>query len=242
MLAALRYRSYKQAVLKRLDGSEPDAELPAGGQMERLISDALFVAMGQLAKLDGRVTRTEIEFANQLMQKLGLHNGARAHAIASFDLGKQQGSDAIQMLAQLVNSVGPRSALACQCLRILCRFAQLRGVIQLQGKILLRDIAEVLGYDKAELLEICAPQQASPTAKPAYVSSILRDAYSTLELDASAENLEVRKAYLRLMSRYHPDKIRRANLTPESLRFAQEQSMLVRTAYETVCGQRKIRA
>lgn len=242
MLAALRYRSYRLTVLRRLDGSEPNAELPAGGQMERHISDALFVAMGLLAKLDGCVTRAEIEYANQVMQKLGLQNSARAQAIASFDRGKQGGGDVMPLLSQLANSIGPRSALAWQCLRILCRFAQIRGVIQLQGKILLREIAEILGYDKAELLEICAPQQAAQAVKPAYVSSILRDAYSTLELDASAEDPEVRKAYLRLMSRYHPDKIRRANLTPETLRFAQEQSMLVRTAYETVCGQRKIRS
>lgn len=241
MLAVLRHRSYKQAVLRRLDGSEPNAEMPAGGQSERRFTEALFVAFGRLAKLDGRVTRAEIDHANQVMLRLGLHAGAREHAIACFDHGKQGSVDVMQYLQLLVSSIGARSALAYQFLRTLCVFAQAKGIIQLQEKILLRDIAEVLGYDKAELLEICTQQGAPRPARAVHMSSVLRDAYSTLQLDAVVEDSEVRKAYLRLMSRYHPDKIRRANLTPESLRFAQEQSMAVRAAYETVCGFRKIR-
>ena len=242
MLAALRNRSYKQAVLRRLNGSEPTAQLPAGGQTQRCLIEALFVLMGRLAKLDGRVTRAEIIYANDVMQRLGLDDAARAHAIACFDLGKQRRCEVMRYLQLLVNRIGERSDLAREVLRVLCQLVQVKGEIQLREKILLRDIAETLGYDKTELLELCLVRREPKSSRSAHVSSVLRDAYSILQLECDAVDAEIRKAYLRLMSRYHPDKIRRTNLTPETLKFAQEQSMVIRAAYETVCGFRKIRA
>lgn len=242
MLATLRNRSYKQAVLRRLDGSDPDGALPAGGQTEQRLVDALFVSMGRLAKMDGCVTRAEIEFANGIMQRLGLCNGKREMAIARFDLGKNRHTDVLQFQRVLVSTIGVRSALAYTVLCVLCQFVQVKGVINLPEKMLLREVAETLGYDKAELLELCMPRRHQKLSNGAHMSSVLRDAYSTLHLECDVEDSEIRKAYLRLMSRYHPDKIRRANLSPESVRFAQEQSLAVRAAYETVCGFRKIRA
>ncbi|HAJ76228.1 MAG TPA: co-chaperone DjlA, partial [Gammaproteobacteria bacterium] len=37
----------------------------------------------------------------------------------------------------------------------------------------------------------------------------------------------------------HPDKLIREDLSEESLRLAQEKSMAIRNAYETLCGYRK---
>ncbi len=245
MLAALRHRRsafshYKQALLRRLDGSEPDAELPPGGQLERCLVAALFITMGKLAKLGRRVSRVEIDFANRIMQQLGLQNGARSEAIAQFDSGNQSNSDVMQPLAQLVKIIAPQSPLACQCLRVLCDFVQLQDVVQLQVRILLRDVAEILGYDKSALQEIGALKQSRQTALAPPSSKVLDAAYHTLGLHAHAEDLEVRKAYLRLMSRYHPDKIQKDAVTPESTRSAHENSLRIRTAYETVCGHRKL--
>jgi DnaJ-domain-containing protein 1 len=44
-----------------------------------------------------------------------------------------------------------------------------------------------------------------------------------------------------MMSRYHPDKLVRDNLSEETLKLAQEKSTAIRDAYETVCGFRKLR-
>lgn len=242
MFASLRNRDYKQAVLRRLDGSDPTALLPAGGQTERRFVEAFFVVMGRLAKLDGRVLRSEIDFANQLMQRLELTPAAREHAIACFNLGKDQNLDVMLSMQAMVKRIGPGSALAYEFLRVLCQFTQVKGVINLPEKMLLRDVAESLGYDKSDLLELCAAQVQQPPPRAGQLSRVMRDAYATLQLECDALDSEIRKAYLRLMSRYHPDKIRRSNLTPETLRQAQEQSTAVRAAYETICGFRKIRA
>lgn len=242
MLASLRNRSYKQALLGRLDGSDSDAELPPGGATEQRFGEALFAVMGRLAKLDGCVTREEIAFTNEIMHRLGLDSTRRDYAISCFDLGKNPKTNLLHFLIPLAAIIGTRSGLATQFLRIQCQLVQIKGVINPPEKIALREVAEILGFDKAELLEICAefrPRSAPQSAPP---TRYLRDAYGVLELEPDVGDSEIRKAYLRLMSRYHPDKIRRSNLNAESLRFAQEQTLAVRAAYETVCGFRKIRS
>ena len=84
--------------------------------------------------------------------------------------------------------------------------------------------------------------QGHTDTKQSKTRNFLHNAYKVLQLEPGAEDGEIRRAYLRMMSRYHPDKLVRDNLSEESLKQAQEKSMAIRTAYETICGYRKIRA
>jgi DnaJ like chaperone protein len=242
MLASLRNRSYKQALLSRLVGSDPEACLPPGGSTELRFGEALFVVMGRLAKLDGRVTKAEIAFADTMMQRLGYCSSRREHAIACFDLGKNPQTNLLHFLIPLASIIGTRSGLAEQFLRIQCQLAQIKGVINPPEKIVLREVAEILGFDKSELLEICAALRPPEPSRMRPPTSYLREAYGVLQLEPDVGDSEIRKAYLKLMSRYHPDKLRRGNQSADAVRQAQEQTLAVRAAYEAVCGFRKIRA
>ncbi|MBS1147707.1 MAG: hypothetical protein H6R08_1883, partial [Proteobacteria bacterium] len=63
-------------------------------------------------------------------------------------------------------------------------------------------------------------------------------AYRTLEVDPSVTDAELTKAYRRLMSRHHPDKLQ-ANGLPESmLEHAKQRTQAIREAYELLRGQR----
>jgi DnaJ like chaperone protein len=65
-------------------------------------------------------------------------------------------------------------------------------------------------------------------------------AYRTLEVDPSVTDEAVTKAYRRLMSRHHPDKLK-ANGLPESMMaHAQQRTQTVREAYELLKEQRGI--
>jgi DnaJ like chaperone protein len=65
-------------------------------------------------------------------------------------------------------------------------------------------------------------------------------AYRTLEVDQSVTDEALTKAYRRLMSRHHPDKLK-ANGLPESmLPHAQQRTQAVREAYELLKEQRGI--
>jgi DnaJ like chaperone protein len=201
----------------------------------------MFAVMGRIAKLDGRVTTPEVNYASIIMRLLGLDPLGRLEAIDYFELGKQPETDVLPFVRELVSSIGRRSALARLFIKIQCRLAFIKGDIRLKEKILLRDVAESLGFSKAEFLEICREMQIHASLKQEN-GKFLRNAYHILQLEPDVEDGEIRRAYLRMMSRYHPDKLVRENLSEETLRIAQEKSTAIRSAYETVCGFRKIRA
>jgi len=241
LIGLLQNRAYKQAITNRLNGSAPGAIVPAGGRSQKIINRAMFAVMGRIAKLDGRVTTPEVNYASIIMRLLGLDPLGRLEAIDYFELGKQPETDVLPFVRELVSSIGRRSALARLFIKIQCRLAFIKGDIRLKEKILLRDVAESLGFSKAEFLEICREMQIHASIKQEN-GKFLRNAYHILQLEPDVEDGEIRRAYLRMMSRYHPDKLVRENLSEETLRIAQEKSTAIRSAYETVCGFRKIRA
>ena len=63
-----------------------------------------------------------------------------------------------------------------------------------------------------------------------------------MQLEPEVEDSEIKKAYLRMMSKYHPDKVVNENLTEESLKELHKKAMEIRAAYEALCGVRKLRA
>ncbi|NKB33511.1 MAG: co-chaperone DjlA [Pseudomonadales bacterium] len=242
MLALILNRNYKRAITSRLNGSNPHAVVPDGGRTQQLLQMAMFAVMGKVAKMDGRVTNAEVKYASTIMQLMGLSSIGRQQAINYFDQGKQANTDVVPCVADLANCIGKNSALANLFLKIQIRNAFVKGELRLKEKVLLRDVAEMLGFDKSAFLAMCNEMQGHADTKQSKARNFLHNAYKVLHLEPDVEDGEIRRAYLRMMSRYHPDKLVRDNLTEESLKQAQEKSMAIRTAYETVCGFRKIRA
>ena len=238
-------RAYKAALVKRLSGFSPESEVPSGGRTEQVCVMAMFMSLGRLAKMDGRGTEVEIDYASSIMKKMDLHDSGRKYAIDFFEHGKIPDSDVAQAIALLLKAVGKRSALAKLFMQIQCQAALMKGSFRLKDKMYLREVAETLGYDKLEFQSICGSCQTEPlyTGSRQFTGrTFLQNAYSILQLEPGVADGEIRKAYLRLMSRNHPDKLEKDNLSEDSRRAAQERAMAIRSAYETVCGFRKIRA
>ncbi len=235
MLALLLNRDYKRAVAARLSGRDAEIPVPKGGRCRENFTLALFAVMGRLAKLDGPVSPAEVRYASGIIQKLGLCKANRQEAIACFDLGKRPHTDVLGYVADMTRFIGRRSELADLFMRIQCGLVFLNGDMNLEQKMLLRDMADQLGFTTADFLSVCAAMSHNVERKPP-ARSFLQQAYKVLQLEPGAAEAEIREAYLRLMSRYHPDKLLQADLTEEALRQAQEQSMAIREAYETLCG------
>lgn len=263
MLSRFKHLEFKRAVSARLAGmAEADAPLPSGGSTQKTFLRALFACMGKLAKLDGRVSEEEISYATSVMCQLGLDAQDRQQAIDYFYAGKLNQTDVLQELHALHPAIGFGSALARQFLSVQCRLAYSKGFIRLKEKLLLRDIAEELGFDKAQLLTVCTEIQvrdqvnsrgefrATGTDNFSTRSGAdhfalrrpgkLGHAYGLLELRADANDTEIRQAYRRMLNRYHPDKLVSRGTSSDSLRQAQDQFHAVTQAYETICGFRKM--
>ena len=63
--------------------------------------------------------------------------------------------------------------------------------------------------------------------------------YATLGLTRDASDEEVERAYRRLMSQYHPDKV--AGAAEEIRQIAEQRARAINTAYEAIQRQRKPR-
>lgn len=252
MLIGLKSKAYRKALFKRLSGFSAAVAVPDGGRAGLQLTRAVFMVLGRLAKMDGRVTQEEIDYASAIMRRMGLSPEQRRHAIASYDLGKHPDSEASEEIARAAKLIGRRSALAKLFLQILCEAAYLKGNLRLKDKMLLRDVAEQLGYDKSEFLAIASAslsaqyRRASKQPRSEFFRpksrTFLQNAYRVLQLEPGVDDGEIRRAYLRMMSRYHPDKLGSSNVSEAALKQAQENTMAIRDAYEALCGFRKLRA
>ena len=268
-----RHRAYRRALLLRLSGEQPRAPLPKGGATESAFSTALLQVLGRLAKLDGRVSESEIAFAERVIGQLGLRlvdqecAAARQAAIGEFERGKELAVDVMVAVARLAKAIGPASALARHCLKTFCEAAYLKssyswrdaqvGGLRLKDRQFLREVAEELGFDKAEMLTVCAEVRgatgwegnrwgnSADSARPSFPPKRyppLASAYNLLGIDAGATPQELRQAYRRQMSLHHPDKLAAQKPSPEALRQAHLRVHAIQEAFESLQSTHRARA
>jgi DnaJ like chaperone protein len=93
-------------------------------------------------------------------------------------------------------------------------------------------VARGLGLSEADVAQLEALLRTdAPRPSPQHK---LDDAYTALGLSTSATDSEIKKAYRRLMSQNHPDKLAGKGL-PESMReMAEQRSREISTAYALI--------
>ena len=77
--------------------------------------------------------------------------------------------------------------------------------------------------------------------RPAPAGPSLDDAYAVLGLSRNATDAEVKKAYRRLMSQHHPDKLVAKGLPEEMMKVAAQKTHEIKQAYEIIKERRGIR-
>ena len=198
--------------------------------------DSTFSVMGALCKADRVVTGDEIRAAETMFDRLHLGAALRAEGKAAFNRGKSPDFDldaAVDRFAAIGRGRGPLLQLFLQ-IQVMAVAAD-GNVHPAEHEMLVR-IARRLGLaerDVAQLEALLRAASAGPSAGPPSKKR-LDDAYAALGVSADASDAEVKRAYRRLMSRNHPDKLAGRGL-PESMReMAEERSREINTAYDLV--------
>ena len=228
----------------------------AGGaaRVQELYFPALFRVMGHVAKADGRVSEREIAAARAMMGALRLDAQQVAAAIGYYGEGKapefalntalaplQPLLRAFPQLAQFFIEVQLQAALAGNDLAPLPR-AQLQRAASLLG-LAAADFARLEAMMRWRMSGAGASQggQGGVGAGAAAAADRHSQAYALLEVNPSASDEQVVKAYRRQMSRHHPDKLK-ANGLPESmLERAKERTQQIQAAYELLRAVRGMR-
>ena len=203
----------------------------------RLI-DSTFSIMGALCKADNVVTRDEIQSVERVFEMLNLRGEQREQAKAAFTRGKQPGFDvdaAADDFARISRGRGPLLQLFLQ-LQVMAVAAD--GRVHPAEHAMLVRVARRLGLHEADVSQLEALLRAAtggPSAAGAPpTKDRLADAYAALGVTSDASAAEIKRAYRKLMSQNHPDKLAARGL-PESMRpVAEERSREINSAYDLI--------
>jgi len=207
-------------------------------QRQKLFFEATFSVMGHVAKAKGQVTQTDIQVANAYMDQMRLQGEARSQAQSAFAVGKDADFPLQETLAEFAKMVrGDRNVLQ-MFLGIQVQVAFSDGAVDDKEKAILYTIAEQLGFSRMELdrlLQMIEGQQHFHQGQQQQQQQANSDdAYKILGIDESATDKEVKRAYRKLMSQNHPDKLASKGLPEEMMNLAKEKAQDIQKAYETL--------
>jgi len=226
--------------------SRQDSPSGSRGASQNIFFRVTFLVMGQLAKSDGRVSESEIEQARFIMDQMGLNEAQRLEAIEYFNEGKSPHLDLQKELEQFIRAVGHRGSLIQIFLEILLSMAYADGQLSLQEKYLLDRVCRTLGISALQFELIHNRVRASQEQfrgrfndQFRHSHDELKTAYAVLGVKETATDAELKKAYRRLMSQHHPDKLVAKGLPEEMMRIAKEKAQEIQTAYDKIKKSRK---
>jgi DnaJ like chaperone protein len=200
--------------------------------------DSTFSVMGALAKADRVITRDEINVAEQIMTRLHLSAGQREAAKAAFNRGKAPDFNLDAAVDSFERVGRGRAPLLQLFLQVQYMAIAADGNVHPAEHEMLVRVARRLGLTERDVVQLEALLRTA-SARPSAAGSPpprrkLDDAYAALGVNASASDAEIKRAYRRLMSQNHPDKLAARGL-PESMReIAEERTREINTAYDLI--------
>ncbi|MFM1877169.1 MAG: hypothetical protein RLZZ241_35 [Bacteroidota bacterium] len=174
-------------------------------------------------KADGQVSQQELDFVRQYF--LQTYGKEKANAIfRTFNEVIKKQEISVSRICDYMNQ-RTRYEVRLQLVHFLFGIAQADGRISKEEVDKLREIASHLRVGAAEFESIKAMFMKSADT-----------AYTILEIDRSATNEEVKRAYRTMAKKYHPDRV---NTQDEAIRKgAEEKFKQVQLAYEQIQKER----
>jgi len=200
--------------------------LGQGNTTEGDFKMSLLVLMACIMKADGRVDKAELAVVKKFL-------------VANF--GEEGALEALQILKNLLNQNIDETEVAMQIgvnlnyssklelLHLLFNIAYADGEVVASELATIQRIANIFRIDRLDLESIKAP----------YMKQVDRDwAYKSLEIEPTATDEEIKKAYRRMAMKYHPDKVN--DLGEDVKKSATEKFRSVNEAYESLKKQRSM--
>lgn len=212
-----------------------------------------FQVMGHIAKVDGVISENELEQARAIMQRLNLNEAQRVAAMHAFSEGKQPGFNLAAAIQELQQVCGQRALLQL-FVDLQIRAATFQGNIDPAKERVITLICQRLGFVPINFFnfesffrafgqgnfEGFQQQGQGAYGRKQGFTGNLNEAYELLEIKSSASDSEVKKAYRKMMSQNHPDKLVAKGLPPEMIKLATEKTQQIKSAYEQICVARGI--
>ena len=207
--------------------------------------DTTFLLAGHLAKADGRVSEAEVAHAEQLFVQLGMNAEQKRRAIARFKEGAAPGFSIDQAVKSFIDTCGRQQQLIQTMLLFLISQAHADSQMDGAERQVLAAIAKAFGVNAAQLARLVdmarAQQQfhSGGQGQPQSSQAPTPDAaYAALGVDPSVDDKTLKRAYRKLMSENHPDKLIAKGVPESMIKVATERSQEIQNAYEVIKQQR----
>jgi DnaJ like chaperone protein len=208
---------------------------------------ALFSTLGQISKVDGRVTKEEIAAAEALIVRLQLTEKERGQAIRFFQQGKDPKFDLHGTLQEFATHSKLRYELRIMFMELLLEAAVADGKLSVGEDAILERVRTVLKIPINVFIAMLRARQAEPEPRSGkYRPAVnkpqpLSQSYAALGLKEDASAQEVKRAYRRLVSQYHPDKLSSQGLPEEVMTMAKRRVREINAAYDRIKASRAIK-
>lgn len=197
-------------------------------QRQTVFFTATFAMLGKMAKADGRVCEQELNAVRGFMQqKLRLDAAAQQFAIGIFTQAKDDRTPFEDYARQFGQVFARDPQLRMMFYEILFTVAMADGVLHPAEDQLLRMTPASLGLQ----------DDAYQMVKRQFVNDLSHH-YAVLGLPETADLSEVKKAYRKLVSEYHPDKVIAKGLPDDFITFAEGKFREINESYQAI--QRKV--
>jgi DnaJ like chaperone protein len=235
IVGALIGHAFDRALAKTLLFGSPE-------NIERIRNsffETTFLLSGFLAKVDGRISKQEIEHTEQVITQMGLNAQQRQRAIELFRTGSASDFNIEPVVAVFLQTCGPQRQLQQTLLLFLISLAHAdRGLEPVEHAALVR-IAGLMGMAAAQLEQLLRMARAQEHfqqqgGQATQSATSLEDAYAALGVDKSASDKEVKRAYRKRMSEHHPDKLIAKGVPEEMIKLATARAQEIQTAYEAI--------
>ena len=218
-------------------------------ERQALFFSSCFAVMGHIAKSNGRVSEVHIKAASLFMDEMGLKGDERREAQYAFSSGKGRDFSLKETVSDFKERFAKRHDLMQLFLEIQIQVAFADGNLDKDEREALHQIANGLGYSAKELdklLEMIIAGanfhqhgQAGGNNSFAQSGQQLANAYKVLGVTEQDSASDIKKAYRKLMSQHHPDKLVAKGLPPEMMEMAKQKAQDIQAAYELISAQNK---
>jgi DnaJ like chaperone protein len=213
----------------------------SAGQRQKVFLDTVFILMGKLAKADGHISRDEVDHVEAFIKKMNMTAEHRQEAINQFKKGSETDFDMTNTLDEFMSSCGHTLNLKQVLLMYLTVMALADGKVDESERNVLEQVALHLGYSRAEFKRILdmVLNQAHFSQGKTNPADALNDAYKALGVPADSTDQHVKRAYRKLMSQHHPDKLMGQGVPEDMIKVATEQAQEIQVAYDLIKKHRK---
>lgn len=259
VLGAALGHTFDKGMKAQLTHEVPEDDLPPGDaeRIKMAFFTATFSVMGHIAKADGHVHPTEIAFAEEVMKQMKLDTELRTAAVKLFNQGKEPDFDAQALVLQFRQECQRRTNLYRMFIEIQIQASLADGTMSPEEERALLAVSSVLGFTENTFRQLemlvrfsmgmmgagasedgAAGGAHSRGGQRAYDTSAgplsVRAAYKALGVSASDDKPTVKRAYRRLMSQHHPDKLVSKGLPDEMIKLATDKTQNIQKAYEKI--------